>query len=92
MNRKLFTLLCCAGFMLVPHLQAQTYDRLPGYVQAEKFTKDKLSKMLFSTTVDPHWFQQGNCFWYEYKQAKVMYGMWLIRQLAPRRHYLIRTK
>lgn len=70
MNRKLFTLLCCAGFMLVPHLQAQTYDRLPGYVQAEKFTKDKLSKMLFSTTVDPHWFQQGNCFWYEYKTSK----------------------
>ena len=25
--------------------------------------------MLFSTTVDPHWFQQGNRFWYEYKTS-----------------------
>ena len=23
--------------------------------------------MLFSTSVDPHWFKAGNCFWYEYK-------------------------
>ncbi len=31
--------------------------------------------MLFSTTVDPHWFQKGNCFWYEYKTSngKVWY-------------------
>lgn len=82
MNRKLFTLLCCAGFMLVPHLQAQTYDRLPGYVQAEKFTKDKLSKMLFSTTVDPHWFQQGNCFWYEYKTSQG--NVWYVVDPAAR--------
>ncbi len=44
-------------------------ERLPEYLQAEKFTQDKLNTMLFSTTVDPHWFQQGNCFWFEYKTS-----------------------
>ena len=44
-------------------------ERLPEYLQAEKFTLDKLNSMLFSTKVDPHWFQKGNCFWYEYKTS-----------------------
>ena len=30
---------------------------------------DKLNTMLFSTTVDPHWFQKGNNFWSEYKTS-----------------------
>ena len=45
-------------------------ERLPGYLQAEKFTKEKLNTMLFSTTVDPHWFPTGNRFWYEYKTGE----------------------
>lgn len=45
-------------------------ERLPEYLQAEKFTQDKLRTMLFSTSVDPHWFQQGNSFWYEYKTSE----------------------
>ena len=49
-------------------LKAQ--ERLPEYLQAEKFTQDKLGTMLFSTTVDPHWFQQGNNFWYQYKTSE----------------------
>ena len=44
-------------------------ERLPEYIQAEKFTQDKLSTMLFSTMVDPHWFGQGSSFWYEYKTS-----------------------
>ncbi len=48
---------------------ADAQERLPEYLQAEKFTQDKLNTMLFSTTVDPHWFQKGNCFWYEYKTS-----------------------
>ena len=50
------------------NLEAQ--ERLPEYLQAEKFTQDKLSTMLFSTAVDPHWFQQGNNFWYQYKTSE----------------------
>ena len=48
---------------------AHAQERLPEYLQAEKFTQEKLNTMLFSTTVDPHWFQKGNCFWYEYKTS-----------------------
>lgn len=46
---------------------AQT--RLPGYIQAEKFSETKLKTMLFSTEVDPHWFPNANKFWYEYKTS-----------------------
>jgi len=53
---------------LTSALKAQ--ERLPEYIQAEKFTQDKLKTMLFSTTVDPHWFQQGNNFWFEYKTSE----------------------
>ncbi|MBE6274750.1 MAG: S9 family peptidase [Bacteroides sp.] len=53
---------------LTSALKAQ--ERLPEYLQAEKFTQDKLKTMLFSTTVDPHWFQQGNNFWFEYKTSE----------------------
>ncbi len=64
MKKVLTTLL-----ILTSLATAGTYaqERLPEYLQAEKFTQDKINTMLFSTTVDPHWFQQGNCFWYEYK-------------------------
>lgn len=65
-------MILCAG-LLVPvggMAEGAASDRLPGYVQAEKFTQDKLNTMLFSTSVDPHWFQQGNGFWYEYKTGE----------------------
>lgn len=45
-------------------------ERLPEYLQAEKFTREKLNTMLFSTTVDPHWFPAGNDFWFEYKTSE----------------------
>ena len=56
------------GGLFMNGLPAQ--ERLPEYLQAEKFTSDKLRTMLFSTTVDPHWFQQGNSFWYTYKTSE----------------------
>ena len=51
-------------------LTTSAQERIPEYLQAEKFTQPKLNTMLFSTTVDPHWFQKGNCFWYEYKTSE----------------------
>lgn len=71
MRKYLFFILLTLGLFLFHHVQsqqlAQSSDLLPGYTQAQRFTKDKLTTMLFSTAVDPHWFQKGNCFWYEYK-------------------------
>ena len=51
-----------------PSMTAQ--ERLPEYLQAEKFTREKLSTMLFSTQVDPHWFPTGNDFWFQYKTSE----------------------
>lgn len=47
---------------------AQTREPAPSnYTLAERFAGGKLSNMLFSTTVDPHWFKSGDKFWYSYK-------------------------
>ena len=67
MNKTIGLLMFSAG-LLLGSLHAQ--ERLPEYLQAEKFTGDKLRTMLFTTTVDPHWFQQGNSFWYTYKTSE----------------------
>ena len=40
------------------------------YELAERFTASKLGNMLFSTSVDPHWFLSGEKFWYSYKTSK----------------------
>ena len=57
-----------AAMACAASLSAQ--ERIPEYLQAEKFTQEKLNTMLFSTVVDPHWFQQGNSFWYQYKTSE----------------------
>ncbi len=49
---------------------AQEYNYLADYNQARKFTADKLSTMLFSTKIDPHWTPRGDRFWYEYKTSQ----------------------
>lgn len=46
---------------------ARTRNR---YALAERFTAGKLQNMLFSTTVDPHWFKSGEKFWYSYKTSE----------------------
>ncbi|HSJ67092.1 MAG TPA: DPP IV N-terminal domain-containing protein [Anditalea sp.] len=39
------------------------------YELASKFSPDKLKKMIFSTTVDPHWLKKSDRFWYEYETS-----------------------
>ena len=71
MKKQVLLALLCSGLFSVPAMQAQQTDAdlVAGYTQAQRFTKEKLNTMLFSTTVDPHWFQKGNAFWYEYKTS-----------------------
>lgn len=52
-GRSVYDCLCCK----------KAQERLPEYLQAEKYTQEKLNTMLFSTVVDP-WFQKGNNFWF----------------------------
>ena len=81
MKRTLRTLIAAAGLMFVAAAGLNAQERLPEYLQAEKFTQSKLSTMLFSTTVDPHWFQQGNCFWYQYKTSEGNFW-WVVNPTA----------
>ena len=71
MKKQLLLALLCSGLFSVPAVQAQQSDAdlVAGYTQAQRFSRDKLSTMLFSTTIDPHWFQKGNNFWYSYKTS-----------------------
>ena len=75
MKKQLLLVMLCAGMFYGTEAEGQEAERLSGYVQAERFTKEKLNTMLFSTSVDPHWFRKGSSFWYEYKtgNGKVWY-------------------
>ena len=68
MKRILFSAIL--GGMMLSSGIVVAQERLPEYLQAEKFTESKLKNMLFSTMVDPHWFQDGKGFWYEYKTSE----------------------
>lgn len=37
------------------------------YELAARFSPKKIEKMVFSTSVDPHWMKSGNKFWYTYE-------------------------
>ncbi len=68
--KKLLLTLLIGGGALMHTSYAVGQERLPEYLQAEKFTKEKLNTMLFSTMVDPHWSSDGKIFWYEYKTSE----------------------
>ncbi len=40
------------------------------YQLAAKFSPKKLEKMLFSTSVDPHWLKKSDRFWYTYQTTE----------------------
>ena len=68
--KKMFVMALAMMGLMGTSIVLKAQERLPEYLQAEKFTQDKLGTMLFSTTIDPHWFQQGNSFWYQYKTSE----------------------
>ena len=70
MKRIFAAALIAIASLSVADKDAYAQERISEYIQAEKFTQDKLNTMLFSTMVDPHWFGDGKCFWYEYKTSE----------------------
>lgn len=40
------------------------------YQLAARFSPQKISKMIFTTSVDPHWLKQSDRFWYVYETAE----------------------
>ena len=47
--------------------QQDSKEVIPNYLLASKFSPSKLEKMVFSTSVDPHWLKKSNRFWYTYQ-------------------------
>lgn len=66
---KIFIAGVCA-VSLMPQINATERPMNNRYELAERFGYGKLQNMLFSTTVNPHWFEQGSRFWYSYKTAE----------------------
>ncbi|MCK3683787.1 DPP IV N-terminal domain-containing protein [Maribellus sp. YY47] len=40
------------------------------YRLAERFSPEKINRMVFSTSVNPNWLETGDKFWYSYKTSK----------------------
>ncbi|RZL14386.1 MAG: S9 family peptidase, partial [Pedobacter sp.] len=40
------------------------------YQLASRFSPNKLKKMVYSTSVDPHWLKLSNRFWYTFESPK----------------------
>ena len=57
MKKQLLLVMLCAGMFCGTEAKGQEAERLSGYVQAERFTMEKLNTLLFSTSVDPQWFR-----------------------------------
>lgn len=79
--KKALALLCALSLALP--LSAAGEEVRNRYELAERFTAEKLQHMLFSTTVDPHWFPSGEKFWYSYKTSEGT--RWYVVDPAARR-------
>ena len=69
MKNILVLTLLCFGSLLTVNLSSQSTP-LPNYDLAARFSPDHIEKMVFSTSVDPHWLKSGNQFWYMYETSE----------------------
>jgi dipeptidyl-peptidase-4 len=62
-------------FLSVALFAQQPAARKGNYALAARFSPEKIGKMLFSTSVDPHWLKQSDRFWYVYetREGKTWY-------------------
>ncbi len=49
---------------------AQGTAQKGNYELAARFSPEKLKRMIFSTSVDPHWMKKSDRFWYEYETSE----------------------
>jgi dipeptidyl aminopeptidase/acylaminoacyl peptidase len=66
--KKITFLLSC--LLLAFSSVAQQPSFKGNYELAARFSPDKLKKMIFSTSVDPHWMKKSDRFWYEYETTQ----------------------
>jgi dipeptidyl aminopeptidase/acylaminoacyl peptidase len=64
-------LLLLLTVVYTPVLQAQQTPAIKAnYQAAARFSPKKLEKMIFTTSVDPHWLKKSNRFWYVYETSE----------------------
>lgn len=66
--RKFFIPLFILGFVFT--VSAQQSAEKANYQLAARFSSKKLEKMVFSTSVDPHWLKKSDRFWYVYETTE----------------------
>jgi len=59
-----------AFFIAVCIATSSIAQQKANYQLAAKFSSKKLEKMLFSTSVDPHWLKKSDRFWYTYQTTE----------------------
>ena len=71
MHSKLSTLFLLAFLLINSALFAQNEpETKANYRLAERFSPEKLKKMVFSTSVNPNWLETGDKFWYSYENSQ----------------------
>ena len=60
----MMAMLLCISFAIA---QSNTPVMKANYQLAARFSPRKLDKMIFNTSVDPHWLKKSERFWYEYE-------------------------
>jgi dipeptidyl aminopeptidase/acylaminoacyl peptidase len=60
-------LLSAFGILLIAITSSSQSPEKANYQLASRFSTAKLNKMVFSTSVDPHWLKKSDRFWYEYE-------------------------
>lgn len=69
MRKLLFVVSAFFAFLQL-NAQPDNKEVKPNYLLASKFSPAKLDKMVFSTSVDPHWLKRSNRFWYSYQTTE----------------------
>jgi dipeptidyl-peptidase 4 len=67
MKSKISTFLILAFLLIQGAAFAQNKAN---YRLAERFSPEKLKRMVFSTSVNPNWLETGDKFWYSYKTSE----------------------
>ena len=69
--KKIVTIFLSAYLFLATTITAQMVsDIKANYAQAARYSPKRLGKLLYSTTVDPHWLQKSDRFWYMYETSE----------------------
>ncbi|MEO5945947.1 MAG: DPP IV N-terminal domain-containing protein [Chitinophagaceae bacterium] len=66
--RRLLSVIALLFFIVSANSQQTTTKA--NYQLASRFSPKRLEKMVFSTSVDPHWLKLSDRFWYEYETPK----------------------